>query len=351
MLIKLSIRNIVVIKKIDLDFIKGLNVLTGETGAGKSIILQSLQLLSGNRANYQLISPNEKEASVSGFFLLPHQHLCFHVLDELSIGYQYTEPLSLRRVLNSSGTSRCFINDEPVSLNALKLLGQNIINIHGQFDCLLDRSYQQQLLDEMVSKENVLQTKKSYHLWKEKEKELANQLIHLEQSKSKKEYWKQVYDDLATIHLKNGEIENLLNQQNLLKPISHIFHALEQTKKHLHFPNHCIEQLYTACKFLQRIDTKNFDDSNKESEKKSMSVSESGSTHLSWITDLIDLQSVIDQCCEQAQIMSNSLEELLGKLANERYHLNQIDERLYQLRGIAKRYNNTIDGTILARLS
>ncbi len=135
MLTRLAIRNIVLIEALDLDFARGLGVLTGETGAGKSILLDALGLVIGNRADSGLVRAGEDRASVTASFefaALPA--LVRSVLDEADLEIEPGEPLILKRQLRADGGSRAFLNDQPVSVSLLREIAPVLVEIHGQHD-------------------------------------------------------------------------------------------------------------------------------------------------------------------------------------------------------------------------
>ncbi|WP_404480702.1 DNA repair protein RecN [Novosphingobium sp. BL-52-GroH] len=135
MLSRLSIRNIVLIEALDLDFARGLGVLTGETGAGKSILLDALGLVLGNRADSGLVRAGEARAGVTASFdfaALPAQVLS--VIDEAGLELEPGEPLILKRQLKADGGSKAFLNDQPVGVALLREIAPALVEIHGQHD-------------------------------------------------------------------------------------------------------------------------------------------------------------------------------------------------------------------------
>ena len=134
MLIQLSIRNVVLIEKLDLTFDQGLTVFTGETGAGKSILLDSLALTLGERASSSLIRAGSNQASVTACFEIEKTHPVYQQL-QLQ-GYEIPEitdqPLVIRRTISQDGRSRAYVNDQLISLNFLREIGQLLIEIQGQ---------------------------------------------------------------------------------------------------------------------------------------------------------------------------------------------------------------------------
>ena len=137
MLNSLSIRNVVLIEDLQLEFAKGLCVLTGETGAGKSILLDALGLALGERAEARLLRQGAQKADVTACFALPVDHPLWRDLDEQGISYEGSEVM-FRRHLEEDGKSKCFLNDQIITQTLMRRLGQQLVEIHGQFDRLLD---------------------------------------------------------------------------------------------------------------------------------------------------------------------------------------------------------------------
>jgi len=133
MLTHLSIRDVVLVDKLDIDFAAGLCVLTGETGAGKSILLDALDLALGGRADAALIRAGAENLNVSAVFALPRKHPAFATLSDQGLGYD-DDALVLRRVVGRDGRSRAFVNDQPVSVGFLRSLSETLVEVHGQFD-------------------------------------------------------------------------------------------------------------------------------------------------------------------------------------------------------------------------
>jgi len=147
MLVALHVRDIVLIDSLSLEFSSGLCVLTGETGAGKSIILDALGLALGARFERRLVRTGAEQGIVSAEFQVAQDHQSLSVLDEL--GIPRDETVILRRIGHRDGKSRCFVNDQPVSRAALKQIGERLVEIHGQHEAhgLFDVSQHRALLD------------------------------------------------------------------------------------------------------------------------------------------------------------------------------------------------------------
>ena len=147
MLTGLAIRDVVLIERLDLSLGAGLNALTGETGAGKSILLDALGLALGNRSEAGLIRKGANQASVSAIFEPPADHGVTALLAEQGITVEDT--LILKRIVTPDGRSRAFINDQPCSLALMKSVAASLVETHGQFDtgALLDRETHRATLD------------------------------------------------------------------------------------------------------------------------------------------------------------------------------------------------------------
>ena len=147
MLARLSIRDIVLIDKLDIDFSSGLSVLTGETGAGKSILLDAFALALGARGDASLVRQGAEQGQVTAMFELPAKHPARALLTDVELAAD--EPLLLRRVQFADGRTRAFINDQPASVQALQNLGSALVEIHGQHDAraLVDAATHRRLLD------------------------------------------------------------------------------------------------------------------------------------------------------------------------------------------------------------
>lgn len=149
MLIGLWIRDVVLIEALDLSIGPGLTALTGETGAGKSIILDALGLATGARADAGLVRQGASQAMASAVFAPPPDHTVWEVLEEKGLAYARDEDLVLRRTLSVDGRSRAFVNDQATSVGVLKELGQHLLEVHGQHETvgLLDARTHRPLLD------------------------------------------------------------------------------------------------------------------------------------------------------------------------------------------------------------
>ena len=167
MLLHLSIRNYLLVEQVDLDFAPGLTVLTGETGAGKSILIDALALALGERAEASVVRGNAARAEISAEFRIDNFPELQTWLDDTGIDHEDDE-LIMRRTIDASGRSRAFINATPVTLMQLKSAAEYLLDIHGQhaYHARLRRPMQRQILDSYASA-NTLVTEVSvaWHAW------------------------------------------------------------------------------------------------------------------------------------------------------------------------------------------
>lgn len=150
MLARLSIRDIVLIERLDIEFARGLAVLTGETGAGKSILLDAFALALGGRGDAGLVRHGAEQGQVTATFDVPKDHPASALLTEN--GLEDTGEMILRRVQFGDGRTRAFINDQAISVQTLKALGASLVEIHGQHDerALVDASTHRRLLLSLI---------------------------------------------------------------------------------------------------------------------------------------------------------------------------------------------------------
>ncbi|OUS13576.1 DNA repair protein RecN [Rhodospirillales bacterium 47_12_T64] len=218
MLLNLTIDNVVLIDRLELAFDQGLCVLTGETGAGKSILLDSLGLALGARAESRLVRQGTDKATVTVVFDPASNHPVFTLLQECDFTLE-DELLVFRRVLNSDGRSRAYINDTPVSANLLRQAGDLLIEIQGQFEQrgLLDQSNHRNLLDaasgndKLVSQTNILWTS-----WHQAQKERAEADEKLAQAQREETFLRHSLEELDSLSPEEGELEGLSSQRQLL---------------------------------------------------------------------------------------------------------------------------------------
>ena len=216
MLKRLTIKNYILIDSLNVEFTRGLSVITGETGAGKSILVGALGLLAGAKPDTKSISPGANKSIIEGVFDISNLSLKA-IFEDNDIDYE--EETIIRREINESGKSRAFINDTPVSVSLLKELSKYIIEIHSQHQNLLlaDNTFQLDAVDIYSENEELLQQyQKIYYTYQAKQQELKQLKTQHQQAKQEEEYIKFVVNQLQDASLRDGEDEELEEEQNIL---------------------------------------------------------------------------------------------------------------------------------------
>ncbi len=226
MLQKLSIENYALIDSLELQFSNTLNIITGETGAGKSILLGALGLLLGNRADANIIKSGEKSCVVEGEFQITNYNLDLFFTDN---DLDYNDNTIVRRVINLSGKSRAYINDLPVSLSTLKAFVSQLVDIHSQHQTLqiADEEFRINVCDKIGKNEKVLlKYKETYSRLKQSESELKVALEAKNSSARDKEWLLFQIEELSIAKLREGEVTELESELNELSNADEIKSAL-----------------------------------------------------------------------------------------------------------------------------
>ncbi|MCV6603255.1 MAG: DNA repair protein RecN [Cohaesibacter sp.] len=237
MLASLSIRDIVLIDRLDLEFGSGMTVLTGETGAGKSILLDSLSLALGGRGDGGLVRAGQKQGQVIAMFDLPLSHPAYAVLEEQDIAHD--GELVLRRVQNADGRTRAYVNDQPVSAGLLRQVGEGLIEIHGQHDdrALVDADLHRQLLDAFGGLDAQSQgVREAYGCWRKAERDLSKLERSIEEARAEADYISAAVEELSALSPLTGEEEELaakrttmMQSEKIAGDLSEAYQALDGT--------------------------------------------------------------------------------------------------------------------------
>jgi len=229
LLTTLSISNYALIKELQTDFTKGLSIITGETGAGKSIVLGALGLVMGNRADLNSLKDNSKKCVIEATFSVGEYQLKDFFEDK---DLDYEEEAIIRREILPSGKSRAFVNDTPVKLSILNVLKERLIDVHSQHKTaqLSETSYQFQILDALAGNFDLLANySKQLKVYKKHQKELAVLVQSQEAAKQEYAYNSHLYNELVEANLKAGEQEELEETLDRLNNIETISDALSES--------------------------------------------------------------------------------------------------------------------------
>lgn len=325
MLFALSIHSFVLIDRLDLEAASGFTALTGETGAGKSIILDALALVLGGNADRKQIRSGAEQASISAEFVLPDTHPAWQVLEERGIEHSTDEALLLRRTVSRNGPSRGFVNGQPVAAAVLAALAESLVEIHGQHAAsqLMRPSAHLSLLDEFAGLEADVAA--CGDLWRAFEEARCERKA-LEQgvkaASDKQDWLSFAVEELTTLAPEPGEVETLSAQRGVLLQSERMTDAIEEAVDALAEPR--LEQnLSIASRAVERI------------------VRIPGLENLD--QDLYARAGASAEAIERALIELGEARQGADNLARYAGHdadrLEQVEARLFALRSAARKYD------------
>jgi len=267
MLSKLHIQNYAIIDDLSIDFSNNLNIITGETGAGKSILMGALGLILGERADSGVLQQKEKKCVVEGYFNSENKTAVKQFLTANDLDAD--EELVVRREIAVNGKSRAFINDTPVNVNQLKALSSLLVDLHQQFDTLElgDADFQREVLDALADNGKLLQQYTTqFNQYSKTKKELQELLQQQAKANTSYDYNKFLFDELEEAAFKENELEELeaelkllSNAENIKQQLSSVYFELKESEqpivqqlKSLNNKLHALEQYHTAIEGLNK---------------------------------------------------------------------------------------------------
>jgi DNA repair protein RecN (Recombination protein N) len=258
MLLGLTIRDVVLIDRLDLVFHAGLCVLTGETGAGKSILLDALGLALGARAESGLVRPGAEQAVVTAEFSLPPRHPARRLLEEagLAVG---GDALMLRRVVNADGRSRAFVDDQAASVGLLKQLGELLVEIEGQFaqQGLLDPATHRDALDAYGGhRAETAALASAWRQWRTLARERAEAEAKLAKARVDEDFLRHAIAELDALDPQAGESTTLAEERSLLMNREKLTEALDAAHVELGGERGAEHALNAAIRVLERLKDK-----------------------------------------------------------------------------------------------
>ena len=319
MLCGLSIRNIVLIDSLDLSFSRGLTVLSGETGAGKSILLDALGVALGGRVDTSMRRDGAPQASVTATFEIKNHEFLEEFFDKsgLSVNGPEEQLLHLRRVINDDGRTRAFINDQPVTANMLREIGDLLVEIQGQFDAqgLLNSKTHLKFLDIFANHTQLLsRVAEAYSLLSNAKLKLKRATEELSINESRKEYLEIAVEELASLKPIEGEEAKLLETRSELMNAEKIIIALNEALQFIGGEGGATTLVAKAQKTLDKTS----DRITKELESLERAANE-----------LSETESVVGRLATEIELDTSYLEE--------------IDERLNSIRTLARKHGVTPD--------
>ncbi len=319
LLTNLSIRNVVLIEALDLEFGAGLGVLTGETGAGKSILLDSLGLALGARADSGLVRSGEPQASVTATFDIARaDHRAVDLLADNGIELETGEPLIIRRTLKADGGSRAFINDQACSAALLRDLGGTLVEIHGQHDDrgLLNPRGHRALLDAYGRCDNGA-VGRAYLAWRAAAERLAESRAAVEVAARDRDYLSHAVDELSRFAPEPGEEAALAEERATMQKGARLADDLSAVTDCLTGSDGGVAQLRQAARRLDRI------------------VGE--------YDPLAEVLAALDRAVIEADEAEERLAGAAEALSFDPARLDAIETRLFDLRGLARKHQVAAD--------
>lgn len=321
MLAHLSIRDIVLIDRLDVDFSGRLSVLTGETGAGKSIVLDSFALALGARGDAGLVRDGAEQGQVAAAFDLPPEHPARNFLRSNDLAIEAEDNLILRRVQLADGRTRAFINDRPVSVQILREVGSRLVEIHGQHDerALIDPSAHRELLDAFGgTADAAIRVRAFWHAWRDTEAQVADERVRQERARREEDYVRNAVDELTKLAPQPGEETALAERRASLMRAEKVSGDLKDALDAISGNDSAVPQLATALRRLERRQQEAAD--------------------------------IVGGPAKSLEAALNSIEEARSgleaamRLADyDPMELERNEERLFALRAAGRKYNSPVD--------
>jgi DNA repair protein RecN (Recombination protein N) len=323
MLAHLSIRDIVLIERLDIDFPAGLSVLTGETGAGKSILLDALSLTLGARGDASLVRHGAAQGSVTAVFSVPHNHPARALARDNGFddADEQGSDLILRRSQSADGRSRVFINDQPASVALLREIGRALVEIHGQHDdrALVDASAHRDLLDAFGGHAGVTQSVgHAWRGWREAEQALAPPRARVEAAAREADYLRACVEELSQLEPQPGEETELAERRAAMMRAEKSAADIADAQEALSGQNSAVPQLASLMRRLQR----------------------KAETAPGLLDDIVAALDAALVSLDAAQV---AVDEALRAAAFDPQALEQAEERLFSLRAAARKHSVAVD--------
>jgi len=312
-LTRLVIQDVVLIDRLSVPFEAGLNVFTGETGAGKSILLDALSLALGARSDTGLIRSGEAQASVTAAFTCTPSHELTTLFEKH--GLLFEDPLILRRTIHKDGKSRAFLCDQPISVTLLRQIGELLLEIHGQFEThgLLNPATHRGLLDSFAGTAKLRETTaKAHEQWHSARQAHAQALMLQQQAQAEEDFLRDAVNEMDEIAPKPHETDRLTEQRTGLQHREKIIEALAVAEAALTGENSAQSTLAIAGKTLARIADK--------------------------AAGVQDILAIVDRAANDIDEATAQLTHYIHNLDSDPASLDKIEERLFRLRALARKH-------------
>ncbi|TIP27157.1 MAG: DNA repair protein RecN [Mesorhizobium sp.] len=319
MLSRLSIRDIVLIEKLDIDFSSGLSVLTGETGAGKSILLDALSLALGARGDASLVRHSAAQGQVIAVFDVPRNHPARMLLADNAIDDD--GDIILRRVQTADGRTRVFVNDQPSSVTLMRDVGHALVEIHGQHDerALVDPGAHRELLDSFGGHFGAVRaTGEAWRYWRACEQEFSRHRAKVEAAAREADYLRAAVAELTKLDPQPGEEADLAELRASMMRAEKIASAIHDAQDVLSGPSSPLPQLASLLRRLQR----------KVTEAPGL---------------LDDVVKSLDEAMLSLDAAQSGVEAALRATEYDPRRLEQAEERLFSLRAASRKHSVAVD--------
>jgi DNA repair protein RecN (Recombination protein N) len=319
MLSRLSIRDIVLIEKLDIDFQPGLSVLTGETGAGKSILLDALSLALGARGDASLVRHGAAQGQVIAVFDVPRNHPVRALLAENAI--EDDGDIILRRLQTADGRTRVFVNDQPSSVTLMRDIGHALVEIHGQHDerALVDPGAHRELLDSFGGHIGAARaTGEAWRYWRGCEQDFARHRAKVEAAAREADYLRASVAELAKLDPQPGEETQLAELRATMMRAEKIASEIHDAQDVLSGPSSPLPQLASLLRRLQR----------KASEAPGL---------------LEDVVKSLDEAMLSLDAAQSGVEAALRATEYDPQRLEKAEERLFSLRAASRKHSVAVD--------
>ncbi|MBF0188429.1 MAG: DNA repair protein RecN [Magnetococcales bacterium] len=308
MLIHLLVENIALAQRVEIDFASGFTVISGETGAGKSVLLDALGLAMGQRADQTLLRAGCSRASVTAFFILPTDHPVLRQLEERDLSNpEAPSELFLRRVMSQKGRSRAYINDTPVSVGFLAEIGALLVEIHGQHDttALLEPRHHRTILDAFADQSGkhtplLDAVTDRYRQWKTLHDHVTSLKNQARDRADKIAYLDYQLEEMASLDPQSGEPETLLSELQRLSHVSQLQRSMDK----------CLTLL---------------------AESSNSSASETTGRSASLLEDGMELDPELASLAESVRSLHYEIDDIVSRLRSYRHHLELNPQRLQEL--------------------
>ncbi len=319
MLARLSIRDIVLIERLDIDFGSGLAALTGETGAGKSILLDAFALALGARGEAALVREGAEQGQVIATFEIAKDHPGRRILAENDLGTE--DDVIVRRVQFADGRTRAFVNDQPVSVQILRALGVALVEIHGQHDdrAFVEASTHRALIDAFGGIEGkAAEVRRLWNERREREAAVAAHRAEVERARREAEWLRHAVDELGKLAPEAGEETSLADRRAAMMQAEKAAEDLRVTQEAVSGPQSAVPPLATALRRLER--------------------------RAAQAPALIQpVVKAIDAALNALDEARTHLEHALRVAHYDPHELERIEERLFALRAAGRKYNAPVD--------